>query len=562
MGSLVKYQGLMSLGCCAFVFAWLMPNHNPPWTSAYQEFVSFFAGLMLLLVIVLSRLTRVTPAILGFVLLASIPLLQWWAGLIFFSGDAWIISVFLLGFALMLMVGYNLALQPESRYFFARLLAAILILGAVLSLWVALRQWLLFPSGSFWVIDLPYGKRPYANLAQPNSLATLLCMGLAGTLYLFERYFINRFSAGLLAAFLFFGVALTQSRTPWVISIAILVFWCWKAYGGRQRLSISALLGWLGFYAFCLLALPGIADALMLAGSDPLARAGSSARLDLWGQLWLAVQQGPFWGYGWGQISVAQVGIATAYPVPRLMAFYSHNIFLDMLLWNGPFLGSLIILCIAVWLWRIVWRARSSESLFALVAVGCVLVHAMFEYPLAYAFFLLPLGLLIGLAAVEGHTLREFEMPRGLLGIVLMLAIGLFAWFWKEYRVIDEYYRLSRLEEARVGKLTAGPVPDVVLIGVPREYIRLVREWPTEGMSDSQLDWMRKAAYRTPSALGLFRYALALGINGRPIDAYEQLKVLRAQHGERAYLQALQEFERKEDQYPQLAAVRASSAEG
>jgi hypothetical protein len=116
--SKVEYQGLMLLACSVFVFAWLMPNHNPPWTSAYQEFASFFAGLMLLSVVVLSRQIKVTPAVVGFFLFASVPLLQWWGGVVFFSSDAWIISIFILGFALMLMVGYNLGLQQESRLFF------------------------------------------------------------------------------------------------------------------------------------------------------------------------------------------------------------------------------------------------------------------------------------------------------------------------------------------------------------------------------------------------------------------------------------------------------------
>ncbi len=556
MGSLVKYQGLMLVGVGVFVLAWLLPNIYPPWTSAYQEFASFFAGLMLLLVVLLSRLTKITFAVLGFSLLAGIPLLQWWAGLIFFSGDAWIISIFILGFALMLMVGYNLGLQAESCVFFARLLAVTLIVGAVLSVWIALRQWLLFPPGSFWVIDLPRGGRPYANFAQPNSLATLLCMGLAGVLYFYERYIVGRFTAGFLAVLLLFGVALTMSRTPWVFSIAVLAFWVWKSYGGSLRLSVFALLGWIGLYVLFLLALPSIANTLLLPESDPLARAGSSGRLDMWWQLWNAVLQGPLWGYGWGQVSVAQVSVAVAYPALRLTTFYSHNILLDLLLWNGPILGGLIIGFIAVWLFRISWRARSSESLFALVAAGCVLVHAMLEYPLAYAFFLLPLGLFLGLVAAEGASSRGFEMPRWLLCTVLVFALGLFGGVWKEYRIIEEYYRISRFEEARIGKLTAGPVPDVILLSAPREYIRLVRMRVADEMSDSQIDWMRKVAYRHPGALSLFRYALALGVNGRPVDAYEQLKILRAQYGEKVYFYALEEFQRKEAEFPQLAAVR------
>lgn len=556
MSSAIRYQGLILLAAGAFVLAWLLPNHYPPWTSAYQEFTAFLAGLLLVLAVLLSGRVRLSPALLGFFLLASVPWLQYAGGLIFFPGDAWIVSLFLLGFAAMLMVGYNLALQLGGRQYLAQLLAAMLVVGAVLSLWVALRQWLQFPSGAFWVIDMRPGGRPFANLGQPNSLATLLCLGLAGTLYLFERQLLGRFAAGLLVAVLVFGVALTQSRTPWVAAIAVLAFWSWKARGGGLRLSVAALLGWIGFYVLVLLALPGITDYLLLATSDPLSRAGSFQRLDMWGQLWYAVRQGPIWGYGWGQVSVAQVSVAAAYPAPRLSTLYGHNVLLDLLLWNGPLLGGAIIMGVAVWLWRIGWSARSPESLFALVAVGFVLVHAMLEYPLAYAFFLLPLGLLLGLAAAEQPSKHEVHMPRWLLGVAWVLSVGLFAWFWKEYREIDEYYRVSRLQEARIVGAKVGSVPEVVLLSEPREYIRFVHTPAVEGMSDLQLEWMRQVAYRRPGAFSLFRYALALGINGRAGEAYQQLAIVRAQYGERTYLQALQEFHRKEADYPQLAAVR------
>lgn len=556
MSSQVKYPALMSLAAGAFVVAWLLPNHYPPWTSAYQEFAACLAGLLLLLAALLSRLTRVTPAILGFFLLASVPLLQHAGGLIFFAGDAWIVSLYLLGFAVMLMVGYNLALQPASRAFLAQLLALALIAGAVLSLLLALRQWLQFPGGAFWTIDLPRGGRPYANLAQPNSLATLLCLGLAGTLYLFERHVLGRFAASFLTVFLLFGVGLTQSRTPWVAALAVLVFWAWKTHRVELRLTLRALMGWIGCYVLVLLALPHISDLLLLAVSDPLSRAGSSGRLDMWGQLWFAVQQGPIWGYGWGQVSVAQVSVAADYPAPRLSTLYSHNLLMDLLLWNGPLLGGAIISALALWLWRVGWSSRSLESVFALVAAGFVLVHAMLEYPLAYSFFLFPLGLLLGLAAAELPAARGFDLPPWPLGIALTLAVGLFAWFWSDYRVIEEYYRLSRFEEARIAGAEAGNIPEIALLSEPREYIRFVRTPAAEGMSDLQLDWMRKVAYRRPGAFSLFRYSLALGINGRPAEAYRQLQIVRAQYGDGTYLQALQEFQRKESEHPQLVAVR------
>src|SRR5690554_6577144 len=105
----------------------------------------------------------------------------------------------------------------------AQWLAGVILISASLSTWIAIKQWLLL-SGSIWVADLPVAGRPFANLAQPNNLATLLGMGLASVIYFYERRKLNGISSGSLAAFLLFGIVLTQSRTPWLAAIAICVF--------------------------------------------------------------------------------------------------------------------------------------------------------------------------------------------------------------------------------------------------------------------------------------------------------------------------------------------------
>jgi hypothetical protein len=536
------------------LLAWLLPNHYFPWVVAYQEFASFIAGLLLIATTLLIKQLKLSPAMCGFFILACIPLLQQFAGLIYFAGDAWMAALYLLGFALMVLAGYNLSLQPAGLLYFAQLLAAALVMGAVLSMWIALRQWLLL-SGSIWVADLPPGGRPFANLAQPNSLATLLCMGLAGVLYFYEKRQIGRLAGGLLAVFLLFGVALTQSRTPWVAALAVTVFWGWKATLYKPRLALRGLLGWMGVYVLCIVALPQIAEWLHLSSSDPLARAQSLERWGMWVQFWQAIWQGPLWGYGWNQVSVAQVSVSLAYPVP-ILTEHSHNILLDLLLWNGPLLGGLIIVCIAAWLARLGWRARSTESLFALLAAGFVLVHGMLEFPLEYAFFLFPLGLLLGMVAAEQRPAREFELPRWLLGAVLVLGIGMFGWVWQEYRIIEEDHRLMRFEAARIGDLKAEqPAPDVLVLSQLREFIRFARTPATEHMNAEQLEWMRKVAHRYPHTFSLFRYALALGLNNQPAAARQQLLILQSLHGEKDYAEARQAWQTLQTKHPQLVWV-------
>jgi hypothetical protein len=552
-----NYFLLLLASVFSFVCAYLLPNHYFPWVSAYQDFLAFLAAFLLLAFVFLNNKHVVVPPIFFvFIFIASIPLWQFEFGVVYFFGDAWVATLYMLCFSFMVLLGYGFGLDPGlSRRFISALFAA-LILAAVFSVWIALRQWLMLP-GNVWVVDMRVAGRPFANLAQPNNLATLLCMSVAAVWYFFERRLIGFFSSSVLAAFLIFGVVLTQSRTPWVASFVLAMF---VVFGGfsrnlRARLSKGSFLLWLGFYAGSVLVLPFVADIFLISTESPFDRALALQRWPLWVQLWAAVWDGPLWGYGWGQVSVAQVSISPVYPV-RLMVEHSHNILLDLLIWNGPLLGGAIICVLAAWLARLGWRARSVESMFCLIAVGFVLVHGVLELPLEYGFFLFPVGLLLGVVAGGQRSSREYVFSRWFLGGVLVAGLGMFAWVWIEYRIIEEDHRLMRFETARIGEEGAEQAAnDVVLLTQLREFIRFARTPAAERMSDEQLEWMRTVAHRYPYPPSLFRYSLALALNGKIVLASEQLIVLRALHGETHFEESLQALERTATKYPQLLDV-------
>jgi len=489
-----------------------------------------------------------------FLFLSLVPMLQKFLGVIYFFGDAWVSSLYVLGFAFIFFAGYTFSLDEEALPVLARLLAGAFVFAAMLSLWIALRQWLLL-SGSIWFSDLPFGARPFANLAQPNNFATALCMGLSGVLYLYEKKIIGRLASSCFVVCLVFGVALTQSRTPWVSALVLVIFWGWKSRLYNLRLSLRVLLIWIGFYVLCIFLLPELNRLLLLPGGGLAERAQSLERLSLWGQFLQAILQGPPLGYGWNQVSVAQVSVSLDHPVP-LMTEHSHNILLDVLLWNGLWPGFIIILVASVWLFRIAWYAKSIEGIFALLAAGFVFVHGMLEFPLEYAFFLLPVGLLLGVASGDHRSSREFNFPRWLLSGILLSCVFLFCWVWREYRVVEEDYRLMRFEVSHIGFLKAERLaPDVVWLSQLREFIRFARTEAREGMTQEELDWMRKAAHRYPYAPSLFRYALSLALNGEVQEAFVQMEVLRALYPGRRYSESVEVLKALERDHPQLSTL-------
>ncbi|VXC28637.1 PglL family O-oligosaccharyltransferase [Pseudomonas sp. 9Ag] len=542
---------LMLAASVCFMAAWTLPNHNQPWPTAYQEFAAFFACLLFLFALTLHSKIAIPISLLLLFFPTLIPPLQYGFKIIHFSGDAWIAAIYLAGFALMIVVGYNFAICEVYRKISAQFISGAFIAAALLSSWIALRQWLII-SNSIWEVDIAIGARPYANLAQANNFATLLCLGLSGTLYFYQTAKIGRIAASLTCLILIFCLALTQSRTPWVTLIAVIGFWKWKASAQSYRLSTHHLIGWALVYFLFVSALPQISEYLVLPSTPILTRASSLERWNLWLQLWQAAWKCPIWGCGWNQISIAQVNVSLTHPLP-LASDHSHNILLDLLLWNGVPLGTLMIMVIVAWLARLAWTAKSEEALFALICSGLIIGHGLLEYPLEYAYYLLPLGLLLGVAAAELPSRAQINFPRWALAAILIMGCALFSIYWKEYRTVEEDYRLLRFEIARIGSIKARqPAPDVLMISQLREKIRFFRTPITDTLSEGDLEKLSKIAYRYPSPITLHRYALALGLNGGYVEGYRHLLILRNLYGNDVYFQSMDSIYVESEHHPQL----------
>lgn len=515
----------------AFFLSWLLPNHYMPWLGAYQDAL-MLSALLLVTVFAAGQVKRWRlPAFtLGVFLFAWLPVLQWATGSISFFGDALLASYYLLAFALALLLG-NTCATAATYPVAARYFAIILLLAAVLSVWIALRQWLLL-SGSIWVADLPAKARPFANLAQPNSLATLLCLGLASVGYLFEKRALGRLTSSLIAVVLLVGLVLTQSRTPWLAGLAVLVFWSWKYYTRtlEMRLSPAVVAGWYLLFLSLTLIFPYLSASLLLQSPDLVARATASSRWPMYQQFYLAISHGPWAGYGALQTPAAQVAISPVFAIKELTA-YSHNIVLDLLVWFGPLIGGLAVLAGGVWLLQLARFARQPEALFALLMAGFILTHSMLEYPHAYAIFLIPLGLVLGVAQKDYSSQKTFPIsakPVGLIGSGL-IAVGL--WIAYEYLVIEQDYRLMRFENANIGELKAEQAaPDVILLTQLREYTRFARTPATTDMTDEELEWMQKVSYRFPFSSSLARYTEALAYNGKFDQAEQHALLLKRMH--------------------------------
>lgn len=527
---------LIFIGCS---FAYLLPNHYYPWISAYQDFSSFLVLLVIFTVFLKNKLI-LDLKFFVICLIAVIPLIQVMAHKIFFLGDGLVAFIYILSFGLAYLAALNLGRQEDITNYLL-LISSIFIFSSIISLYVILKQWLLLTQGGVWLADLPLGARPFANFAQPNNCATFLCMGLIASLYVYEQKYINQICGTLLASFILFGIALTQSRTAWVFALAFLIWWFWKTKYFQVRLHKYSLAYFVGIFVLFIFMLPYVSNYLgVTITADAVSRASSGyLRIPMWHQMLLAIQEQPLWGYGWNQVGVAQLSIYLNYPISEWTE-HSHNILIDLLIWNGIPIGLAIIGFFTWWLYRLSLLATTIETFIALAMVGAVLVHAMLEYPLDYAFFLLPVGFLLGLVQSYDKTIKIIEIPRIIVVICFTIFSTLYCWIFYEYQLIEKDVQLVRFESSNIGTLHAKQAaPDVILLSQLREQIRFIRTQPKENMTQEQLAWMKQITYRFSTSAALYRYAQALALNHQPELAKKYLLILEKLHGQKHSLDSL-----------------------
>lgn len=553
------------MGYFFLVVAWLLPNHYPPWVNFHSEFLAF-VGLAVLALRHIKRLnaTLSSPKIgVAVLLLAVIPYAQYMAGLVFYSGDAFISTFYAIGFAVAIALGYSQCRQNNGIISDVWLLPShVLFMAALTSGFLAVLQWLsLTENFAIFVSPTDIGDRAMANLGQPNQLGTLLLMGLLALVLMFELRKISQLLLVMGAVFLTWVIVLTESRTAMLSALVMAGFLFYKIQararlGTPLRLRYAHVLLWLAFFCAFALSLPSVNSALLLAGDRQIELLNNNGRVAIWLQTLHAVYESPWVGYGWNQTPVAQA--VGALHSPGDLAFTNaHNIFLDLFAWVGLPLGSLISMGFGSWLYTRVRLVNSTGAIYAMTMLLPFLVHSMLEFPFAYAYFLLMAGLLIGVVESDFVTTRRFLFPRRVaaLGLAVMTAVGGYAAY--EYILIEEDYRVARFENLRVGRTPDDHVrPDIVVHNQLAEMLAALRQPAVPNMTSEQVERLRKVSLRFGARSMVYRYAIALGLNGQPVAATRQMQVFRGMFGERAYqVFKFQLRELQAEKYPELAAV-------
>lgn len=510
----------------ALALGWLLPNHYRPWVAFHSD---AWVAVVLLLTAAFVVLRTHGPVVLHnisvlVVFLMCIPWLQYGFGLIPQVGVAWISFAYLLGLVFALLIGARWESHSPGQLGNGLFLA--IGIATVVSVGLQLQQWLQLDGMELWKMG-GGAERPHANLGQPNQLATFLLWGVLAAAWGYVRKYLGGGVTMLLAAYLLFGVALTGSRTAWMgVMLLVAATYLWRRHWDNIRLPLVA--AGLSLYFFvCVIGVGWLRQTLLAKSQldvDEFVRLSGEIRPMAWAAFLDAAWQRPLLGYGWNQVVLAQMAVATEHPHIPGFFIYSHNLFLDMVLWCGIPLGLLISGVLVTWLLARLRAVRSAENAVLVMFLLVVANHAMLELPLHYAYFLLPVGLVIGVLDTRLGARPVLVVGRWVLVGLLLAATALLSLIIRDYSLVENSYRTLRLEWSRF-RITqpVGP-PNVLLLTQWRDYIKFARMEPKRDVGEDELAWMRNLTGLFPGGLFFHKFATVLALNHRPDEAQLWLK--------------------------------------
>lgn len=289
-----------------------------------------------------------------------------------------------------------------------------------------------------WIARTGFPGRAVGNMRQPNHLSSLLLWAAIGIAWLFDTTALSRRIAAVLYALMIAGIVMSASRTG-MVGVGLLMVWGLadrRLSKSTRSLLISSPLIYIAVWA-------GLAAWAQFGhhifGAEERLSQGdiSSSRFKIWSDTLQLISRFPWTGVGFGNFNFAW----TLTPFPnRPVAFFdhTHNIVLQFAVELGIPVATLVLVLLGYAMWR-AWvqsgAKAGSESgheattgRAALMMVLVMALHSQLEYPLWYAYFLLPtalaFGLCLGKPTQPGESGPVSTRPRWLLtaGAAVMLS--------------------------------------------------------------------------------------------------------------------------------------------
>ena len=472
---------------------------------------------------------QIPNAVILPILLVAVICLQACKGSILFTADIIYPVLYLICVSIALIVGATCAAYEDGLKQLGYAFAITFVFAGLFSFFVQFFQ--LFNIGWPWLVaplDHSASIRPYGNLRQPNLLALLLCFSIASVWYLYVMKKLKPAPAYVLAVLFLIGIVLTQSRMTWIV-LPLFVVLNWRQPLDTPKISKSALISLFVLFIVLTLATPILLGLAGIQFDSVASRASqTSARLTLWKQALLISELHPWFGAGWFQFGAHQVMVADLFESTEV-SDYAHNTVLNFAAEIGWPLTILISAGALYWFFRCcVEKWSNIQVRFMTLVILSVAVHSMVEFPLWFAYFLMPVAVMIGAVHSQAMKVQALGIWRKFTAVLLVITLGLFSWIFFDYvRLANGFDALNHQNEWNTEWHEKIKKNDYSFVPQYFDYLHIVEVKIYPGMPASDIRFIQRVALRFAFPPILTRLAMAYAYNQQPNEALKILIVSR-----------------------------------
>lgn len=521
--------------------SYLVPLHYNPWLTFLSEILVFSSCCFFFLSFYKEKI--VLPKILiPIFLLSLLPLIQYSLGKVYFFSNAIINSTYLITLFFVIIITYNIIYKNEYKKtsFFVNLNWIFILIGFI-NTYFSICQWLNIEFNMVFITPL-VGSRPFANFAQPNNMATFQIISFLSLIYLYLKQKVNLYIFFFLTIIFIFSIALTQSRTAFVAFMSLFLVLVFFRKIVQIKLLVYFFLSVI-VYFFLSIYLVNISNFISkkfglntVNISSSIERGiSSSGRIDFWIQMFYAILERPWFGYGWNQTALAQYQNMDKYPI-SVWITSSHNLLVDIIVWCGIPIGISFILYCVYLIFRSILKIKKIEELFAFCMILTFLVHSMLEYPLHYAYFLIPFGVFWGIILSANSTLKFYTFSFRYLGVYTLFLMAGLLLVWKDYLLYTEENHRAIDHSLYASNIEFQQKRDLYILDELNFRLYWIALDPKQKLSKEEIEAIEKMVSLYLTHFDLYKYAKILAYNGYENKARYHLQLIKQLYDvERSY---------------------------
>lgn len=421
---------LYSLFSLFFIFSFLNNEHYFPWTTFDSEVYIFYAIFFVFIIFFLRSPKKIKISTLSFLLFSLLLISLFHYNYYEFKQNYFAFNLYLI-----LILIFSVICVSENNELIDFLVFSIFISSVITSL-ISIIQFFNLECFSIYIRE-NNSTRYSGNLGQPNHMGTLMLMGFFSCLYIYYKY--KFYLILLLIPLLVFGMVVTQSRTVWVaifISLIILIL-KWKYIHKNIKFFIFSL-------PVLYIAINQLLKTLTVLGVNISQRVQvDAARINLWQDFFKIIPELNIFGIGFKNIEYYHFiyGVKFNHNISSY-----HNIIMDMCVIFGVF-GLFFCFYILIKFINILFKLEKNSDIMIYIIAVVIVNHAMFEFPLYYGYFILPLVMIFNYLDRESDFkfFYEFNLNKNIVSIFILCFLGVIIRYINVYEESRSYYRSASL---------------------------------------------------------------------------------------------------------------------